>query len=393
VANISINPIDPDTVTERFPAIRIRQPIGEIYVAKMTSLQIQRITYFDVRRRIQEERDIERYLGIQRPLDDRRVESLKKYVNFADATFPTSIIISVEAEYAKFSDENGLLILSNTRANEDHPDTSICGLCRVIDGQHRIAGLEGFSGSEFDVLVSVFVGSDIADQAYIFATVNLEQNKVNRSLVYDLFELAKIRSPYKTCHNIAVALDRSIDGPFYRRIKRLGVSTEGRSAETLTQATFVNSLIRYISDDPKGDRDILLRGRNLPKLSPSDMKRLCFRNLFIDDDDIKIGKILEEYFNAIRERWPQAWNDITPGLMLNRTNGFRALMRLFGRIYLSITDPGEMVPSRVFLEYFKRVRAESEDFSVERFQPGTGGEAALRHFLEAEMFSFDVSQR
>ncbi|MGO8866364.1 MAG: DGQHR domain-containing protein [Alphaproteobacteria bacterium] len=194
MAELSEQPVDPDTIIVRFPALRVRQPIGDIYLARMTSDQIQRITRFDVRRRIQEERDIERYLGIQRPLDDKRVKSLKRYVNYADATFPTSIIIAVDADYADFSEKTSELILSNTRKDADKPDTSMVGLCRVIDGQHRIAGLEGFVGENFDVLVSVFVGSDISDQAYIFATVNLEQNKVNRSLAYDLFELARIRS-------------------------------------------------------------------------------------------------------------------------------------------------------------------------------------------------------
>jgi hypothetical protein len=67
----------------------------------------------------------------------------------------------------------------------------------VIDGQHRIAGLEKFTGAHFEVMTAIFVGIDISDQAYIFATVNLEQTKVRKSLAFDLFELARTRSPYK----------------------------------------------------------------------------------------------------------------------------------------------------------------------------------------------------
>jgi DGQHR domain-containing protein len=294
---------DPDTVVVCCPALRVRQPIGEIYIAKMTCSQVQRITYFDVRRRIQAERDIERYLRIQRPLDPRRIEALKKYVNYADATFPTAIIIAIEAEYADYEEGASQLILSNTRKDADRPDRAIRGLCRVIDGQHRIAGLEAFRGENFDVMVSVFVGSDIADQAYIFSTVNLEQNKVNRSLAYDLFELARVRSPYKTCHNIVVALDRAEGGPLFHRIKRLGVSTESRVGELLTQATVVDALVRYISDDPKTDRDLLLKGKSLTRASTDQARQLCFRNLFIDGEDVKIAKIVEEYFKAVRARW------------------------------------------------------------------------------------------
>jgi DGQHR domain-containing protein len=378
-------PVDPGVVRERFSALRIQQPIGEIYIARMTAEQVQRVTFFDVRRRIQEERDIERYLGIQRPLDDKRVESLKKYVNYSDAAFPTAIIVAVDAEYAEFREKESELILTNTRKGATKPDTAIRGVCRVIDGQHRIAGLEGFRGKNFEVVVSVFVGSDISDQAYIFATVNLEQNKVNRSLAYDLFELARKRSPYKTCHNITVALDRNQGGPFYLRVKRLGVSTEGREGELLTQATFVNGLIGYISDDPKLDRDLLLNDKKLEKVSGAEARRLCFRNLFIDEEDIKIGKIVEEYFKAVRTRWERAWVP-SPGHMLNRTNGFRALIRLFGRAYTELGKPGDFISAENFKTLFDRVDVNWDYFTTDRFQPGSSGESDLRRFLEEEIF-------
>jgi hypothetical protein len=48
-------------------------------------------------------------------------------------------------------------------------------IARVIDGQHRIAGLMDYNSGDFDLPVTVFVGFDIAQQAQIFATVNLEQ--------------------------------------------------------------------------------------------------------------------------------------------------------------------------------------------------------------------------
>jgi DGQHR domain-containing protein len=379
-------PIDERRVTERFPAMRVRQPIGDIIIAKMTSQQIQRITFFDVRRRLQELRDVERYLGIQRPLNTARVDDLKRYVNFSDATFPTSIIISVDSDYAEFDEDRMELTISNTRKGEDAPDIMIKNSCRVIDGQHRIAGLEGVGDSEFDVIVSVFVGSDIADQAYVFATVNLEQTKVNPSLAYDLFELAKARSPYKACHQIAVALDTTEGSPFYQKIKRLGVTTEGRSNETITQATFVNALVGYISNDPKADRDVLLRRKTLTPVSGNAERKFCFRNLFIEGDDIKIGKIVEQYFLAVDRKWPEAWRFKGTGLMLNRTNGFRALMKIFGRAYAHWGAPGEFVSSDNFFQLFDRVNVDSKYFTVDRFRPGSSGEAELRSFLESSMF-------
>jgi DGQHR domain-containing protein len=266
-------------------------------------------------------------------------------------------------------------------------------VCRVIDGQHRIAGLEGFEGENFDVLVTLFVGSDIADQAHVFATVNLEQTKVGKSLAIDLFDLAKTRSPIKTAHNIAVVMDGTKGSPFYHRIKRLGVATEGRiwededgPGETLTQATFVNALVRYISDDPKRDRDLMLRGEKLALVSGPEERQYCFRNMFIREKDVEIGRIIEQYFLAVQRRWPEAWAYGGKGIMLNQSNGFRALMRVFGRAYNDLALPGNLVEARRFLELFKRVKVKWDYFTVERFKPGTSGESRLRAYLMAEIF-------
>ncbi len=272
-----------------FPCLRIHQPIGEFFIGVIRSDVLCEIAHFDVRRVLQDKRDVERYLGIQRPLVDRRVKDLEKYVRFFDATFPTSIIIAVDAETAYFDEKLGNMTLKNViRETED--DTIIFQhIARVLDGQHRIAGLFDYEGDNFFLNVTIFVGIDIADQAQIFSTVNLEQTKVRKSLAYDLFALAKSRSPQKTCHNVAVALDQDPGSPFHKRIKRLGVATEGRFTETISQATFVEALQRYMSKDPRTDRDLLLRGKTIKKANADELEKLPLRNLFIEEQDMFIA--------------------------------------------------------------------------------------------------------
>lgn len=389
-------PVDENIVTKTIKALRAKQPIGDIFVATVDYKLIQQMTFFDVRRRLQADRDVEKYLGIQRPLNDSRVRDLMEYVNFIDATFPTSIILAIDSEYVAYDEATQTMILSNTRKGEDKPDVAFRNLCRVIDGQHRVAGLQGFKGPDFDVLVSIFVGSDLADQAHVFATVNLEQTKVGKSLAIDLFDLAKTRSPIKTAHNISIALDNTKGSPFYKRIKRLGIATEGRvrenldgPGETLTQATFVNALLRYITDDPKRDRDLMLRGSKLELVSGAEERRFFFRNMFIWGKDVQMGKIVEQYFLAVQQRWAEAWNFGGKGLMLNQSNGFRALMRVFGHSYNYLALPGQHVESERFLKLFERVEVESDYFTVDRFKPGTSGESALRKFLLHKMFDIE----
>lgn len=376
------NLVDPDVIKFSFECLKATQPIGDIFLAKISYKDLIKITHFDVRRVLQEDRDVEKYLGIQRPLMKNKVDALHAYVNFFDASFPTAIIIAIEEDYVEYSEEKKLITLSNTARYEDAPSIPISNIARVLDGQHRIAGLKEFKGESFDVPVTIFVGADISDQAHIFATVNLEQQKVHKSLTYDLYSLAKSRSPQKTCHNVAVALDQDKNSPFFKRIKRLGVATEGRDFEPISQATFVESLIKYISRDPKKDRDILLRGKVLSKVSPEELYTVPFRNMFISQEDIKIVEVIFNYFSAVKERWPIAWSNNDKGNMLNRTNGFRAFMRAYEHLHRLHRLPSGTVPIHFMKRFMDAVPLSDKDFNTDNFKPGSGGEAALLNVLK-----------
>lgn len=377
--------VDPDPIALTFPCIRASQPIGDMFIASMPFKTLIMISYFDVRRVLQEQRDVEKYLGIQRPIDNSRVRNLGEYVNYKDASFPTSVILALGEEYAKFDAHTNTMTVSNCKAGEARPSIPIRRLAKVLDGQHRIAGLKEFQGATFDMSVTLFIGADIADQAQVFATVNLEQTKVQKSLVYDLFALAKTRSPQKTCHNIAVALDRDSESAFYHRIKRLGFATEGRIFEPITQATFVESLLPYITEDAKHDRDVLLRGDTPKKVGGDDAFKLIFRNMFIAQEDLKIAEVVSNYFEAIRGRWPEAWEERGRGMILNRTNGFRALMRFLRFAYLQVGVPGDVPSTKKFATMvFSKVDVHDREFTIENFPPGTSGEAKLVRVLRGK---------
>src|SRR6202035_2185174 len=89
------------------PVLKVRQPIGEFFIGVLSSKILCEITDFDVRRLVKEEREFETYLGIQRPLNDKRVTEIKQYVTTLDACFPTSVILSVSALCAKYQESSG----------------------------------------------------------------------------------------------------------------------------------------------------------------------------------------------------------------------------------------------------------------------------------------------
>lgn len=365
-----------------FQCLRVAQPIGDFFIASIDSKLLCEITYFDVRRLMADTRDFENYLGIQRPVEKKRVKDLQKYVTNEDACFPTAIIISIPGECARFDETSNTMIVSN---KTDVPDGEnpiyLRAVAKVIDGQHRIEGLRNYQGKSFQLNVSIFVDIDTATQAQIFGTVNLEQTKVNKSLVYDLFALATHRSPQKTCHNIAVALDKNNGSPFFERIKRLGVTTANRYNETITQATFVEALLNYISADAKHDRNLYLKNQRPRLLERDQLQQYIFANMFIEEKDLDITDVLWNYFSAVSDRWEKAWKYQGTGLMLNKTNGFKALMRYLPKIYLTLGQPGNVPSKEDFLSELSKIDIVDDSFTTDTFKPGTGGESRLYRSL------------
>lgn len=382
-----------DVRTVIISGIRIRQPIGDIYVGSIPAKTLVEITDFDIRQLVSE-RGIDSYLGIQRELDKRRVLEIQQYVKGSDATFPTAVVLAIPEKCVTIespceADERFVRItLSNYPVDTD-PENIVLyrHIARVIDGQHRIRGLENYSGDDFDVNVSIFIDADMADQASIFATVNLAQTKVNKSLVYDLFELSKSRSPEKTCHSVVVALESTQESPFYRKIKRLGKTTPGRYTETLSQATVVSGILQYICKDKIQiirDRQIGRRGGTFPPASPEEANRLVLRPFFIENRDVDLSNLIWNFFDAVRLRWPEAWAANATGYMLNRTNGFDGLMRYFRVAYRYLAPPGQMVETDEFKTLIDKSSLKDRDFNPQNFVPGSSGASALARSLIEE---------
>jgi DGQHR domain-containing protein len=374
---------DPQSIS--FAVIKVQQPIGTFFIASLSYRVLCDITHFDIRR-IRRERDVETYLGIQRPLTPERVVELNGYVNTADACFPSGVILSVPGVCAELNlNESEMTLKNYLEPNEEEDPIFFKEIAKVLDGQHRIEGLKKYIGSdEFQVNVVIFVDIDLPQQAQIFSTVNLAQTKVNRSLVYDLLELSKSRSPQKVCHNIAVGLDKTEGSPFYKKIKRLGVATTGRFDETITQATFVQGLLKYISRDPMADRDLYLKGITPHKSDKEESYKLIFRNMFIDQKDTDIANTIWNYFEAVQDRWPEAWNSSERGMMLNKTNGFNGLVRFLRNAYLKVTSPGNVATKDQFKRLLDNVSCDSTHFNTGNFVPGSTGASNLYKFLMKE---------
>lgn len=404
--------------------IKVKQEIGEYYIASISAENLLDLSYID-RARLKQENttDIASYLGIQRELKHKRVADIADYlINNPDSTFPTSILLSVTQDCCALKEENNrytliLKELSDEELNErkntgydfgQKDFFKFDGIAKILDGQHRLAGLEYARKlakernnielleklNKFELNVSIFVGYDLHSQAMLFSTVNLAQTKVNKSIVYNMEEYSKTRSPQKSCHEIAKILDAKEGSPFYHYIKMLGCKTYGRDEmEPLTQATFVESLLSLISKDPELERNLNKKNKQL-QYNEDDTKKYILHELYVNNKDIEISMILWNYFKAIEKRWETAWNNPNTYL-ISKNNCFRAFIRYLRDLYPKIDKDKNGIPSiQDFAAILNEYKINDEDFNVENkiFHRGDSGMNTFYKYLSNKISYEDLKQ-
>lgn len=371
--------------------LEVKQPIGFFYVATIDWQDLLKICYSDIRRIEREENsEVETYFGIQRELEPKRIKSIAQYVENIDATFPSSIILAIDS-ITKFSNEKELVNISFDRSTSELKIRKDENIAKIIDGQHRVYGLKkGLENNlffqnkgEFQLVVSIFVDMDIDDQSMVFATINKAQTKVNKSLVYDLYEYSKTHSPQRTAHNIVRLLNERKGSPFVDKIKILG-RADDPERETITQSTFVECILKYISREPEKDRDILKRGKSLDPLYPSDKDfyHLFLRNYFINKEDAKIALFIWNYFKAVENKWPKSWSLEYPAI-LPKSTGLISLMRLLKDVYRVIEKDSDVPTFENFKNVFEKIDINDMNFTKEQYPPGGVGESKLYKELKS----------
>lgn len=284
--------------------IEVKQPIGTFYLCSIPAKTLLKIVNVS-RRGVQSD-------GVQRELSSSRIKSIGEYCSDPDAIFPTPIVVSVNVGANVKIDETGKRIIVEDAEG-------IIG--DVIDGQHRLWGIERSSYvDEFTLPVVMMFDLTTEQKAYVFSTINSNQVKVAPSLIYDLFDVAKTRSPHKTVHQIARAMNNSENSPFYNRLKMLGKKTENQHNATLSQGTFAKSLLPLISRDPDKDARRIKRGEALEQDN-----NCILRDYFVDERDEVIIKILMNCFGALKETFLNEWNQPKENILW-KTTGFRAVI-------------------------------------------------------------------
>jgi hypothetical protein len=140
-------------------------------------------------------------------------------------------------------------------------------------------------------------------------------------------------------------------------------------------------LLPYISKDPLSDRDAGKRFGFWEPLLASDHSKRIFYEFFRLEEDEKILATVINFFNAIRRKWPAAWEGTGRGNIINRTNGFNGFIRFLRPAYLNFTTKPQVVSTDDFFTLIDRASLSDADFNPETFLPGTSGSTKLYRLL------------
>jgi DNA phosphorothioation-associated DGQHR protein 1 len=335
------------------PAIRIDQPLGTFYAFSLNADLLNRLTYSqpaEVKARMEQESDDHSggysIFGTQRGESKKRLDEIASFIQTSEATFPNAIILA--ANY----DKDGRYIDDDSRRWTIEGDKDHCYSLRIpsldtpsasiIDGQHRLHGFNKLPADaphrNMELLCVVFLELPTPFHAYVFATINFNQKKVDRSLAYELFGFDVDERPaqFWSPETLAVYLSRLLNtdkkSPLYRCVFPAAESDqlfteldESASIEIrISMATVVDGILRLLSQNPMEDRYAIRKKENHAKgrqtLAP--ISSIPLRKFYLEGNDKGIYDLISNYFAAVRKT---VWAGAGEGSYLFKTVGIQAL--------------------------------------------------------------------
>lgn len=321
-------------------AIKVIQPLGEFYIAKIKARDLLKISTSQVARYDRNGNVI----GNQRPINIDRLKAIAKYIQSEEMSFPTSIIVAanVNANGIIYDDEDNRWKIKTTSIPDvfelEIPEHCISAL--IIDGQHRLKAFEektlDDSYRDIELVCSIFFDLPGSYQAYLFATINGNQKRVDKSLALELFGINLDNEPQNTWspEKLAVYITRKFNftkgSPLEGKIRLAplcGVDTD-KSKWLLSTAAMVEGITKLISSNPQRDRDELVRKRK-NFFEDKSRKRLkdisdnsVLRKLYIETEDEEIYSKLCNYFTSVNNL---LWVNADADSIINKTIGISAL--------------------------------------------------------------------
>ncbi len=376
----------------RLPAVRVKQALGEFFAVAISARVLRQIVFLDPTRISSVDRAnfLYRLIGNQREASASRARSIAEYINTEESAFPNSVILS-----ANYDDQGMLIENESTRWRIESDD---CGeflmvpsetrMASVIDGQHRLLGFDHCKDDRRDMqlLCSVYIDLPVAYQAYLFATINTNQRKVDKSLAYEQFgfnldvEAKEGWSPDKLAVFFTRKLNLNPESPLHQHIKIAPLEAdlvfpEGREQSwTVSTACIVEGILSLFSSKPKTDRDLLHREplqRRNRKTLPQDSSP--FRDLYRECADDELWNLIVAFFRIVETEF---WSRASTRSYIRKTIGVQALFDVFRLVALRVHK------EELDAELRRVTQASSSvDFANEFFQASGKGKVRVKNVI------------
>lgn len=359
---------------------------------------------------------------VQRRVDDTRANKIADFlINDNTATFPTNIVLGIPLNVIHHQEvkEDEICIHFEDYVFDEiikakNGDTDANVYITIIDGQHRIRGIEKaierlniliVKASEGDkivlknklnnllnmeLVVSCFIDKSLEYQAMIFSTINRTQKRVSQDLVYSLFGISDKDTPYKTALEVTLALNGHPKSPFYKRIKLYGNNYDKSIMPPLSQSTMIKKIVSMISESLRESENDRFKDRKELKQQKG-KKYLPFRMYYAENNDKEISNCMFYYFNSVKKHFGALWEydaQNKPENVLQSTVGFEALMNLLADI-LENSNIGNF-DSFVFDSYISRIH-DLDLSNTQLFPMTTKGRKIFYYSMFVKVFPDDTS--
>ncbi|SIT81967.1 DNA phosphorothioation-associated DGQHR protein 1 [Pontibacter indicus] len=375
-------------------ALRVEQPLCDFYIASLKASDLLKITFSE---KLQYQDEKGKLHGSQRKIDHKRLVEIGRYIDSVEMAFPNSIILAVN-----YNEEGELVNDEAIRWDIHHVDDNLyrlripshSKLAAIIDGQHRMKGFEDpylkdKSRLDVELPCSIFFDLPNSYQAFLFATINGNQKKVDKSLALEQFgfnvedepqhswnpeklavyftrRLNFTESPLKGHIKIAPTISSELHNRIFSDSKQWSVST----------ATIVDGILNLISTKPKRDRVEMAQENIWGKRSRSMVKPFKdsspLRSHFLDKEDEVIYKIISTFLKVAKDT---IWKEYNSKSYIYKTVGVQAVFDLLRRILEK-----EIISEEVdFYKYLKN--AVDYDFTKDTIQASGIGRKDIRNAL------------
>lgn len=390
----------------RIPAIRIEQPMGVFFAVSLSAEFLLKVCY-TIRTGYEENEEYDHNKpsgmfnvlkslnkGSQRETDNDRIKKITRYTETVDACFPNSIILG--ANYT----EDGRLVEDpdsedtndriRWRVEEENGSYFLViptekALASIIDGQHRLFGFKNSENKSMHLLCSVYLDLPMPYHAQIFASINMNQVKVDKNRIYNLFQFqlesgsSDTWSPETLAVYFARVLSEETTSPLNKKI-RLGISADNTSS--ISMASIVDGILSLLTNDPKKDREIINNLKNRENRSRNLLdsnKNYPLRALYLENQDKTIFDIVLNYFKAVEKcLWKKDWASREKFL---KTLGISALFDVLKEILKSKEESFEY--SSFTEEYFISILKDLNriDFNIDFFGIQTKLKSRLKNTI------------